>query len=191
MVKKIGSWPRPPVNTNDSCCWIWMATCGTGAKRRIFERWLMKPCANFPRSLLAPVPCLSPINCRISSIHSTLPILNGWISGLSAAPPCASATSAFLSSRSTRCASLRRRQSSRTRLGTVAGTWRNACIYIYISIYLSIYIYLFIYLFIYVYLFNTYTHTYIYIHIYTYIHIYVYTYIHIYIYTYIHIYIYT
>jgi hypothetical protein len=38
-----------------------VGTCGKGAKRRIFERWLMKPCANFPGSLLAPVPYFTPI----------------------------------------------------------------------------------------------------------------------------------
>jgi hypothetical protein len=55
MVKKK---PHLPVNTNESCCWTWVGTCGNGAKRRIFERGLMKPCANFPGSLLAPVPSL-------------------------------------------------------------------------------------------------------------------------------------
>ena len=54
MVKKR---PRPPVNTNESCGWRWVGTCGNAVKRRIIERWLMTPCADFPGSLLAPVPC--------------------------------------------------------------------------------------------------------------------------------------
>ena len=56
--------------------------------------------------------------------HLPRPVINGRLFGLSPAPLCASAASALRSSRSTRCASARSRQSSRTRPGTVAGTWR-------------------------------------------------------------------